>query len=505
MIPVISLICLASCGGGTSSATSSTGGSGTSSSQTSTAGETETSSTLLPETNTSSNREIVFWHCLGHDKTNNLNAIVEKFNNAMEEEMGSDAYYVTLESVGGDYDSLHSTVKTKLNAGYVPSITMGYPDSFAEYIGSNGASSSRILRLDDYINQDENFDPDSFVQMYYEEGQGYQYEGTYSVPMYKSTEVMYYNIDMWESSQFYKDHKDESYGDYGAILGDPSTWDWDTLVYVAQNIQAENSGTADFHALGYDSDSNLMITQMEQRGIPYTTADISATGDSADHYLFYDYNTESPADGMYDLVNEIYSLTQSGALVTQGSYGSYASTLFLQKKVMFTIGSTGGSAYNEPSGKFEAGLAPVPAYHGNKKYIMQGPSLCFFNMSDPYLQYYAWKFYSEYLSEAQNNAELALENSYDPVRTSSYETDSYKTWCSYGLTEDGEDDTTAELQYRIPNLTSTLKDNYMKSDVFIGSSTARDEIGNIISYCQSYNGDINTAIYRAWYNCILAS
>ncbi len=423
----------------------------------------------------------------------------------MEEEMGDDAYYVTLESVGGDYDSLHSTVKTKLNAGYVPSITMGYPDSFAEYIGSNGASSSRILRLDDYINQDENFDPDSMVQMYYQEGQGYQYEGTYSVPMYKSTEVMYYNIDMWESSAFYQAHKDETYGDYGAVLGDPSTWDWDTLVYVAQAIQEENSGTADFHALGYDSDSNLMITQMAMRGIPYTSADLGDSDESADHYLFYDYNAGEPVDGMYDLVKEIYDLTQSGALVTQGSYGSYASTLFLQKKVMFTIGSTGGSAYNEPDGKFEAGLAPVPCYHNNKNYIMQGPSLCFFNMSDPYLQYYAWRFYSEYLSEAQNNAELALENSYDPVRTSSYETDSYKEWCSYGLTADGEDDTTAELQYRIPNLTSTLKDHYTTSDVFIGSSTARDEIGNIISYCQSYNGDIDQAIYRAWYNCVLAS
>lgn len=52
-------------------------------------------------------------------------------------------------------------------------------------------------------------------------------------------------------------------------------------------------------------------------------------------------------------------------MATKTTYGSYSSDLFLQGKVMFTIGSTGGSAYNDPTGlnwSDGVGLAKVPAY-----------------------------------------------------------------------------------------------------------------------------------------------
>jgi ABC-type glycerol-3-phosphate transport system substrate-binding protein len=164
---------------------------------------------------------------------------------------------------------------------------MGYPDSFAEYIGTNGADKSTILNLESQIAADTTFDAAGIVPQFYTEGQDYQYTGTWSVPLYKSTEIMYYNKTMFEASAFYKAHKDETYGTYGAKLGDPKTWDWDTLVYVAGQIQSENSGVSDFHALGYDSDANLFISQMAQRSIPYTTKD----GKGAGHFLFVDTAT----------------------------------------------------------------------------------------------------------------------------------------------------------------------------------------------------------------------
>lgn len=450
-------------------------------------------------------KEIQFWHCIGHDKMRNLEVIIDKFN---EDHASTDGYYVTAKQVAGSYDALHDNVKTRLNAGYVPSITMGYPDSFAEYMGSTGVSNSMILNLDNFIANDSDFSADDFVTEYYEEGTNYQYEGTWSLPLYKSTEVMYYNKTMYEASTFYKNHKDETYGNYGAKLSDPSTWDWDTLIYVATQIQEENKSTSDFHALGYDSDSNLFISQMAQRGIDYTTAEVSGTTSDeqkASHFLFYDPQTNTADSKLVSFATEIYNLVSNGVLVTQGSYGSYASDLFLKKKVMFTIGSTGGSAYNEPDGAFQCGLTKVPAYQNNEKYIMQGPSLCFFNTNDTAKEQAAWEFYSEYVADATLNANLALENSYDPVKTASYETEGYKEWCSMGVTSDGSDDVTAALAYRIPNLTPSLKDSYMTSPVFIGSSTARDEIGSIITYAVSNNGDINAAILRAYTNCLLAA
>lgn len=451
-------------------------------------------------------KKITFWHCIGHDKMRNLQTIIDKFNAEHKE---TDGYYIEAEKIAGAYDDLHDAVKTKLQAGNVPSITMGYPDSFSEYIGSNGAAGSKILNLDSYISSDKDFKPSEFVTEYYNEGTNYQYEGTWSVPLYKSTEAMYVNKEMFEGTTFYKEHKDDTYGDYGAKIGDPSTWDWDTLIYVATQVQAEKGAKGDFHALGYDSDSNLFITQMSMRGIKYTTAE----GTGAAHFQFYDPETQTPTTGLVDLAKELFDLTQAGTLATQGSYGSYSSDLFLSKKAMITIGSTGGSSYNDPKGSTDANftceLYAVPGYHGkaNAKYIMQGPSLCFFNLNKENKQKAAWEFYSKYVSDATLNANLALENSYDPVKTASYTTDSYLKWTSYGKNDDGTDNIEAQLQFRIPALTATLKDNYMTSPVFYGSSKARTEIGSIIKYAQAKSGSsseekVTAAILDAYTNCV---
>jgi len=440
-------------------------------------------------------KEIQFWHCIGHDKMANLQTIIDKFN---EDHAKTDGYYVNAQQIAGTYDALADNVKTRLNAGYVPSITMGYPDSFAEYIGSNGPSKSKLLNLTTLMGDEASFKSE-FVDQYYDEGTHYQYEGTYSVPLYKSTEVLYYNKEMFEGSQFYKDHKDEAHGSYGAKLGNPATWDWDTLTYVAGEIQKEFASVSDFHALGYDSDANLFITQMAQRNIPYTTSE----GKSYEHFLFY---TDKANANLVSLANEIYALTTSQALVTQASYGSYASNLFLQKKVMFTVGSTGGSAYNDPVGKsdFHDGVVPVPCYQNNKKYIMQGPSLCFFETRDTAKERAAWDFYENYVANADLNAALALDNSYDPVKKASYTSASYQRWTAMGKKSDGSDDETKPLQYRIPNVTQGMSENYITSPVFIGSGTARNQFGNILKFMKSNGGNAEKAIKDIYAACVKA-
>ncbi len=453
----------------------------------------------------SNDKEITFWHCIGHDKMRNLERIINQFN---EKHASTDGYKIVAEKLAGAYDDLHDAVKTKLQAGYVPSITMGYPDSFSEYIGTKGESNSQILKLDSFISSDSSFNQDEFVPGYYNEGTGYQYSGTWSMPLYKSTEAMYINKQMFEGTTLYKEHKNDSYGNYGAKIGDPSTWDWDTLVYVASEVQKEKNptGKEDFHALGYDSDSNLFISQMAMRNISYT----SAEGTGSQHFLFCDENG-TPNSDLVNFAAEILDLTNSGTLVTQGSYGSYASDLFLSKKTMITIGSTGGSSYNDPHGSTDGGfdclLYSVPCYQNNNMYIMQGPSLCFFNTKDTKKEQAAWEFYSEFVSDSELNAALALENSYDPVKSSSYSTSTYKTWTAMGKTAEGNDNVEAQLQYRIPNLTATIKDKYITSPVFNGSAKARSEIGSILKYAKASSAStsqekVSTAIVKAFTNCV---
>ena len=60
------------------------------------------------------------------------------------------------------------------------------------------------------------------------------------------------------------------------------------------------------------------------------------------------------------------------------------------------------------------------------------------------------------------------------------------------------------LKYDIPAMTAKLKDYYITSPVFIGSSTARDEIGGILAKVFLSNYSIDQAFSKAMDKCISA-
>ena len=506
----------------------------------------------LPDGLPSKKKVIKFWHCLGQAKTDNLEKVRDAFNAKYK-----NYYEVKLDALAGDYSSLSSDVTTKLQAGTVPAMTMGYPDTFADLI-TNNIEYSAILRLDNFI-KDERVeqvkgedvklgydyisDPetgkitalDDFVEAYFKEGTGYQFEGVWSMPMYKSTEVMYYNRSFfsgvnqmniekfnaadaetkaqWNSKlakakalqsdtiledldalkTWVKAH--EGYT-YDAVHEDGSPLSWQEMTALGKKILAEYKGSkkSSFYPIGYDSDSNLMISQLAQRGYAYTTNDNVKKPE--DHYLF---GNNANKGNTKTLVDEIIKMIRTDKILkTKNTNGNaYTSDSFKEQECVMSIGSTGGSTYQD-SDSFVTGLAPVPAFEDEEgvvqqKYIQQGPSICFFDNKDPYIHKGAWLFY-KMMADPENNARLALDNSYDPIRVSSYSTDYYESVISQANQHLG-------LQYDIPAITSTLKDYYMTSPVFKGSATARNEIGKIITYIIRNKKDSASAIQRAYKAC----
>lgn len=475
----------------------------------------------LPTDDPAKETVIKFWHCLGHAKTTELEKIQTKFN---EEYKGK--YKVDLIHLAGDYDGLHDALKTKLSSGEIPALTMGYPDSFAEYL-TKDIEDSQILRLDNFIN-DKNYGYSAteiadFVPGYYAEGTGYQFEGTWSMPMYKSTEVMYYNKsyfsglneqtkkklaldsgyttlaakvegqtsassetieeDLAELKEYCRTHN-------GYAYNVPETWA--EMITLGRQIKADRQAqgiVGEFFPIGYDSDANMMISQMAQRGIAYTVNNDESKANPNKHFAFD--NSEAKA-----LVNEMVGYVQEKIMVTKGSLGGtkYTNDYFGEKKLVMTIGSTGGSSYNISS-NFEVGLAPVPYSGSTPKYIQQGPSICFFDNDNDYIHKGAWLFY-KMMADTEYNAALSLENSYDPIRKSSYETDAYKAWIA--LKGSG-------LKYDIPAITTTLKDYYFTSPTFVGSGTARTEIGSLIKYVYLNGNTVDQAFETAINHCKAAA
>ncbi|MDY5441649.1 MAG: extracellular solute-binding protein [Candidatus Enteromonas sp.] len=469
----------------------------------------------LPEDDPSSTVEIHFWHCLGHDKTSNLQIIANSFN-----EKYAGKYHVSLDKVAGDYSSLASDIKTKLAAGEVPAISMGYPDSFSAYM-SNSEEDSSIYCLDNII-ADEQFgyteeEIADFVPEYFAEGTNYQFDGVWSMPMYKSTEVVYYNENYFSGDNDQTKAKLKDNEEYNAQLAIvkaaaanvtkeqlatlrgiteaaggyvydlPETWE--DMFVMGQKMKDDRKAqgiTGEFYPVGYDSDANLLISQWAQRDIPYTQNSEECKSDPSKHYLF---NNDEAKAFVADTVEKL----KSGLLITKGYLGGskYTNTYFTDVKTALSIGSTGGSSF-QVSSNFRVGVAPVPHAAGKTaKYIQQGPSICFFDNDDPYIHKGAWLFYKE-MAEPLNNAKLALENSYDPIRVSSYEKEEYRAWVSKH---------DRGLNYLIPYVTQTLKDNYMTSAVFVGSDTAREAVDEILADITNSGYTVDQAFNRAYNKC----
>lgn len=510
---------------------------------------------------------IKFWHCLGQEKTKNLNKVIEAFN------VKYAGHFVLDASIPGGttYDGLHSAVKTRVASGNVPALTMGYPDSFSEYMGVR-LEGSDILRLTNFINDERTINVNviekndqgnwvvkkdgsgnpvkedlrlgyaaselaDFVAPYLNEGKGYQFEGYWSLPMYKSTEVMYINYDyfmgdnpvneiIFADDELYSGYWDiieaktnlgKYYGryhdDYVAKLAElkeyveahggvtyevPQKWDEMLIDTVENGVITKKSlakkmlddraehgvDNTNFIPVGYDSDANMVISQMIQRGIPYTSNDNIES--KADHILFNNPQSEA-------LLNEIYGCISKKYLCTKYSLdqtgSKYTNDKFSLGECVISIGSTGGSDY-QVSDNFAVEVAPVPYSGSTPKYVQQGPSICFFDNENANITTGAWLFY-KMLADPDMNTALATENSYDPVRISSVESPSYEEFVSHKKE--------ALLNY-VPTVTHLpqIANNQFTTPVFVGSSTCRTQMAELILRMVHNHYNAATALQNAF-------
>lgn len=419
---------------------------------------------------------VVFWHTFGKANEALLNSMIKDF------EKENPNVVIDAKSQGG-YPEIYQKLSSAIAAGDVPTMATCYADHVADYLNSQS-----VVDLRQYLEREDlAFTPEEgahtkgneviygvndYVKGYWTEGHSYQKEGLYSVPYAKSTEVLFYNAD------FFDEHN----------LTVPTTWDemWSLCETIVTEIWKDkdfSGADKDCYALGYDSDSNMFITMCEQYGIPYTTND-NITKES-DHYLFNNQDAKN-------LVKQLKTYFDQHYLLTKGSMpqASYTSTYFTNGKLPMTIGSTGGTTYNE-SQNFNVGIAPLPGKDAtHNSIISQGPSICFLSRCPKPAKEAAWKFY-KFITKTTNSAFYALETGYDPVRLSSYE-------CDYYLEKMEEKNIITDVF----KVTRTLQDRYFSSASFIGSARARTEVGGIISTYFTNAKGLDKAFEDAYNNCV---
>ncbi len=421
---------------------------------------------------------ISFTHTMGQSLQGVLDTYIEEFNKI----------YPNIEIVhqsAGGWGDINGQINTEIAGKNPPNIAYCYPDHVAMYnIGK------ATVQLDNFINStDVVKDKDGktietvgltdaqkadFVKSYWNEGMVYGDGKMYTMPLSKSTEVLYYD------KTFFDKHS----------LKVPTTWDelWEVCAKIKEIAPND-------YPLGYDAEDNWFITLCEQMGSGFTSAE------DGGKYLFDNATNKA-------FVKELREYYQKGYFTTQELYGAYTSNLFVEqtdKRCYMCVGSSGGASYQKSNGDtpdgsyaFEVGVAPIPQVDpSNPKTISQGPSLCILQDKETTDQEVmaSWLFVKFLCTNVDFQAEFSMTSGYMPVLESVVENEVYMNWLNK---RNGKD-------YLIPQCVYVGiqgRNGYFVSPAFKGSSKAREQVGNLMLKCLGGSSvDIDKVFKEALEEC----
>ena len=407
-----------------------------------------------------SKQKVVFYHTMGSNLRDVLDDYIVEFNKLYPN--------ITIEHKQvGSYDDVRTQISTELTVGAQPNVAYCYPDHVALYNLAGAVttldnlidSTIEVTRADGSketlgLTQDQKED---FIQGYYNEGRQFGDGLMYSLPLSKSTEVLYYNKTFFDANE----------------IPLPTHWfsegedDTTSMEYVCQKIVEADPYSI---PLGYDSESNLFITMCEQVGSPYTSA-------SGEHFLFDNEANKA-------VMNEFRKWYEAGWMTTQELYGAYTSGLFTSNenpKSYMSIGSSAGATHQRPESvdgayPFEVGICEIPQMNpNNKKVISQGPSLCIFQDANPQEVIASWLFVKFLTTSIEFQAEFSMVSGYVPVLKSVGDNEIYKTEF---LDKANGGEYIAALSAKV---CLEQEEAYYTSPAFNGSSVARDEVGDLVA------------------------
>ena len=410
---------------------------------------------------------ITFYHTMGANLRAVLDEYIEEFEAAFPN------INIIHEQVGG-YDDVRDTISTELTVGAQPNIAYCYPDHVALY---NVAQA--VVVLDEYIDFEGSYtfadgvtienigltqaQKDDFIQGYYEEGRQFGDGKMYTLPLSKSTEVLYYNAKVFAENN----------------LTPPTTWD--EMEEVCRILKEKYP---DSTPLGYDSEANWFITMCEQLKTPYT----SATGD---HFLFDN-------EANHAFVKRFKGWFDKGYVTTQEILGGYTSEIFKEQKSFMSIGSSAGATHQRPAKNddgtypFEVGITSIPQIDAanNGKVISQGPSLCILENTNRDEVMASWLFMKFLTTNVGFQADFGIASGYVPVIKSVANDETYAASLAKA-------DGTTNIAALSAKVCLEQEAFYYTSPAFNGSSAARDQVGALMQKCFAITAKDDAAIDAA--------
>jgi multiple sugar transport system substrate-binding protein len=189
----------------------------------------------------------------------------------------------------------------------------------------------------------------------------------------------------------------------------------------------------------------------------------------------------------FDNPEAIASMTYFKGLKDAGVFGNaaifgtdYCSEAVMQIKCVMTVGSSAGVGYNADTKSqfdYELGVAPIPYYTADKKYVIQqGTNIAMINQNSDEEKLAAWLFIKFLMQPAQTAQFAMATGGYLPVRESAYASAEYAEYLT-NPTDDKKDYSKAANVA----LYDYIENEYIffVDDAFVGSAEIRNEAGAI--------------------------
>lgn len=351
---------LAACGGTSTNETTPTDETTPADDSTDTSDNAEAPATVTEPTT------IVFWHGMNGEQEVALTEMTQKF---MDE---NENITVDLQNQGNYGDLQQKLTATTTSPSDLPTMTQAYPDWMF-----NPIQDGLVYDLTSYTESLDNYD--DIIEGF---RNGTVIDGkVYSMPFNKSTEVLWYNEDIFNE------------------LGLEVPTTYDELAEVSKAIY-EAKGIA---GTGWDSLSNYYTTYINSKG------------------QVYDSNFDVTSDVSKEAVNYHLDGVKEGYFMIAGT-DAYMSGHLGSENVAMYIGSNAGETYvlDAADGKFTAKAAPAPTDVS----IQQGTDVFVFDSADENQKAAALQYIS-FLTSTEEQIFWGINTGYIPARTSALESNEY--------------------------------------------------------------------------------
>lgn len=145
-----------------------------------------TDTTAAKDVSAEGKTEIEFWFAGGKTAVGVIQGIVDDFN------ASQDKYFVTTVTQG-DYDETYQKLQAGIAGNVAPDVAL------IEVEAARNLSDKDLLAdLNQYTSNDSSFDRSDYLDVYFE--QGVDGEKIYAFPAYGSTQIMYYNREVFEKA-----------------------------------------------------------------------------------------------------------------------------------------------------------------------------------------------------------------------------------------------------------------------------------------------------------------